>query len=448
MVRRKGHGSSRKGVFLVVLLVLLMGSAGVLYVLNAEGTPPEVTIAPDTTYVGQGSSIKVVLRDEDSGLGQVTIAAIQDEKRIPVVRTTGVQGEQWEHTVDLDGLDLQEAPFHLRVVATDNSWRRLGKGNIVEHDRTYTLDTTAPGVGIVSIHHNLNQGGSGMIAFSATEPLARAGVQIDDRFFPAYQTQDNDWVCMFAYPYFADPNADTPVLLVADKAENTFRTGFTHHINARHFPKDRIRITNGFLQAKMPQYENQFPEAETLLEVFLQVNGPMRDENRARLRELGQQTTPKRLWQDRFLRLPNAARRASFGDQRTYYHTGEPIDTATHLGVDLASVARANVPAANAGRVVFSDFLGIYGNVVVVDHGFGLQSLYAHLSKSNVAEGQRVSKGEILGKTGATGLAGGDHLHFAIVVSGQPVNPEEWWDQQWIEHNIMSKWSLIEDDGS
>ncbi|MGM0646009.1 MAG: M23 family metallopeptidase [Thermodesulfobacteriota bacterium] len=448
MVRRKGHGSSRKGVFLGFLLLLLMGSAGVLYVLNAEGTPPEVTIAPDKKYVGQNTAIQVTLRDTDSGLGQVTIVAIQDDERIPVVRTTTVQGEQWEHTVDLAELDLQEASFRLEVVATDNSWRRLGKGNIVEQDRAYTFDSTSPGIGIVSIHHNLNQGGSGMVAFSATEPLSRAGVQIGDRFFPAYQTQEQDWVCMFAYPYFAEPDEDDPVLVVEDRAENTSRTGFTHHVNARNFPKDRIRITDGFLQAKMPQYESQYPEEENLLDVFLQVNGPMRDENRARLRDFGEQTASKRLWQDRFLRLPDSARRASFGDQRTYFHKGEPIDTATHLGVDLASVARAKVPAANAGNVVFSDFLGIYGNVVVVDHGFGLQSLYAHLSKSNVAEGQSVSKGEILGKTGATGLAGGDHLHFAILISGQPVNPDEWWDQQWIEHNILSKWSLLEEKSS
>ena len=109
------------------------------------------------------------------------------------------------------------------------------------------------------------------------------------------------------------------------------------------------------------------------------------------------------------------------------------------MGVDLASLAMAPVPAGNTGRVILAEFMGIYGNVVIIDHGFGLQSLYSHLSEIHVQKGETVQRGQIIGRTGATGMAGGDHLHFGMLVSGLEVQPIEWWDARWIKNNITSK---------
>jgi murein DD-endopeptidase MepM/ murein hydrolase activator NlpD len=121
-------------------------------------------------------------------------------------------------------------------------------------------------------------------------------------------------------------------------------------------------------------------------------------------------------------------------------HNGKEIDHQTHLGIDLASTRHAPIPAAANGRVVVAahDF-GIYGNAIIIDHGLGLQSLYSHLSQIDVAVGDTVKRGQIIGKTGATGMAGGDHLHFGVLCSGIPVNPYEWWDGTWIKNNITSK---------
>jgi murein DD-endopeptidase MepM/ murein hydrolase activator NlpD len=80
-----------------------------------------------------------------------------------------------------------------------------------------------------------------------------------------------------------------------------------------------------------------------------------------------------------------------------------------------------------------------YGNSVVLDHGCGLFSMYAHLSLIDVEAGVVVDKGDILGRTGSTGMAGGDHLHFAMIVQGVFVNPVEWWDPHWIQDNIALK---------
>ena len=112
---------------------------------------------------------------------------------------------------------------------------------------------------------------------------------------------------------------------------------------------------------------------------------------------------------------------------------------ARHLGYDLAVTRRYPVGAANSGTVVFAGSLGIYGNTVIIDHGFGLCSLYSHLSSVAAASGDAVTKGGILGRTGETGLAIGDHLHYGVYVHGVAVLPLEWWDAKWIRDNITGK---------
>jgi murein DD-endopeptidase MepM/ murein hydrolase activator NlpD len=89
--------------------------------------------------------------------------------------------------------------------------------------------------------------------------------------------------------------------------------------------------------------------------------------------------------------------------------------------------------------VIFADYLGIYGNCVILDHGLGVQTLYAHLSAFETAAGQAVEKGQAIGRSGMTGLAGGDHLHFTQLVHGRAVNPVEWWDPHWIEDRVLRK---------
>jgi len=110
-----------------------------------------------------------------------------------------------------------------------------------------------------------------------------------------------------------------------------------------------------------------------------------------------------------------------------------------HLGFDLSDVQNSPVEAANDGRVVWAKNLGIYGNCIVLDHGYGLQSIYGHLREINVKEGEMVKKGQNMGISGETGLAGGVHVHFSMQIDGVQVNPREWWDEHWIHDRIMSK---------
>ena len=155
--------------------------------------------------------------------------------------------------------------------------------------------------------------------------------------------------------------------------------------------------------------------------------------------ELAQKTSPSPLWKGSFVRLPRAAELAMFADHRSYYYKGKLVDKAVHLGYDLASVAQAKIPAGNSGKVIWADYLGIYGLCVVIDHGLGLQTIYAHMSQLDVKPGDMVVRNQIIGRSGATGMAGGDHLHFGVFVSGIAVQPLEWWDKNWLKNNIDSK---------
>ena len=172
---------------------------------------------------------------------------------------------------------------------------------------------------------------------------------------------------------------------------------------------------------------------------FLFINQQLRERNKAVIDQLMQKSDTALHWNGTFVRLPKSATRSGFGDRRTYQYQGKTIDHQTHLGIDLASIRMSPVPAANSGKVVFAENLGIYGYLVIIDHGYGLFSMYAHLSSFNVQIGQMVEKGNIIGNTGNTGLAGGDHLHYSVLVSGTFVDPLEWWDASWIHNNITSK---------
>jgi murein DD-endopeptidase MepM/ murein hydrolase activator NlpD len=191
----------------------------------------------------------------------------------------------------------------------------------------------------------------------------------------------------------------------------------------------------------MPEFGSQseaVPGAP-LIDAFLQVNNKLRQQNNEQIVKVTSQSETKMHWEGGFMRMPGAANRAGYADHRKYLYKGKTIDQQTHLGVDLASLKHSQIPAANNGKVVYADNLGIYGHTVIIDHGFGLFSLYSHLSKIGVEVGQMVAKGEILGKTGKTGLAGGDHLHYSMLVHHTFINPIEWWDASWIQNNILSK---------
>ena len=205
-------------------------------------------------------------------------------------------------------------------------------------------------------------------------------------------------------------------------------------------------MTDDFLKRKVPDLIdlNHLQPTDDLVAGYLAINRGLRKQSEEIIRKACARSEPRLLWSEVFLRQPDSAPLSSFADRRTYKHDGQVIDTQTHLGFDLASLRLSPVVAENDGKVVYADNIGIYGNVVIVDHGLGLFSLYAHLSSIGVGVGQAVKRGDTLGRTGETGLAAGDHLHFSMMVDGIHVDPVEWWDPKWVADHVTEKLKAFE----
>jgi murein DD-endopeptidase MepM/ murein hydrolase activator NlpD len=201
-------------------------------------------------------------------------------------------------------------------------------------------------------------------------------------------------------------------------------------------------VDDAFLDKVVPEILSQSPSVQDqgdLLKNYLAINRDLRKANNAQLGEMASKSQERFLWTRPFQQLGNSKVEAAFADHRTYTYQGREIDRQDHLGYDLASTSHAPVSASNDGIVVMAEFFGIYGNTVVIDHGYGLLSLYGHLSSFAVKAGDAVKRGQTIGHSGASGLAGGDHLHYSMVLQSVQVDPKEWWDPHWIKDRITSK---------
>ncbi len=146
-------------------------------------------------------------------------------------------------------------------------------------------------------------------------------------------------------------------------------------------------------------------------------------DERAAIAALKKAVTPRRYWQDHFRKPTPQCQNSPFGVQR--YHNGKPSGNF-HGGLDLRSPAGTPIHAAADGVVKISKVFRLHGGTIGIDHGQGLTTLYIHMSKLAVAEGRRVRQGDIIGNVGSTGFATGPHLHWAVYVHGEPVNPAQW----------------------
>ena len=308
-----------------------------------------------------------------------------------------------------------------------------------------------PRVAVTSIHHFINLGGAEFVVLRATPDDVEAGVKVGDveyRAYPGAAVGIADpalRVAFFALKHDQDVNVRMSAF-ARDAAGNEVTTPLEHQPTRKVFLQSRIPIDQRFLDRVVPAIASNTPDLqvdtnspEGLLKGFLTINGDLRKKNGDTITALAAKSQPKMLWTEAFAQMGNSQVESRFADRRTYFFENKEIDRQVHLGFDLASVQQAPVHASNTGVVVFADFLGIYGNCVIIDHGLGVQSLYAHLSSIGTKVGDTVTKGQELGRTGATGLAGGDHLHFTILLQGVPVNPVEWWDQHWMDDRVIRK---------
>ena len=419
----------------------------------ADGTPPRITLVEPFTQAGPATPLILRVEDAETGLQEVTVRLVQNLESYTLAEEQfsaqsllpfggGAQG-----TFDLslspfgdDAIPKRRGQVNLVITARDNSWRGFFEGNWARIEQDVAVKFTPPRLEVLSPPLPVSQGGAGVVAYRVSDDGRRYGVRSGERFFPGYPNPDRAFSAfsLFAFPH--DLPASTPVTLVADDGlGNHAEQRLDVTVLPKRWRSRTITISDRFIEQTIRPIIAQTPEIEDLddpLRNFLQVNNVLRKQTIDQLAVLASGSQPEFLWNGAFIQLSNSQVEAAFADHREYRYGGSVVDKQYHLGFDLAVTKHYPVEAANDGTVVLAEYFGIYGNTLVIDHGYGLQSLYAHLSSFMAEKGDVVSKGQIIGRSGMTGLAAGDHLHFSLLLQGVQINPMEWWDSRWVETRI------------
>jgi len=449
--------------WLLSLLALALLVGGGAYYAAGRGAPPQLSIDKPDRAVGQTGALEVTVAAPRGQLSDLTITLEQNGRSTRLFTL----GEPQSATVtrpDADHLRVSR-PFGkqslpelqsgaARVVVTAARPSFLGLRTLSSTaSREVKVRLEPPRIAVLSTHHYVNHGGSELVVYRATPPDVESGVRVGDVEYRGYPASgagaagaDPSVKAAFFALLYNQP-LDAPIVVFArDEAGNEARATFVDRVFEKPFRRSRIELDDAFLNRVVPEILQQSPELQAppaaegdMLPAFLKINGELRRLNADAIALVAKRTSPARLWHEPFVQLGNSQVEAAFADHRTYFYRGKEVDQQDHLGFDLAVTARVPVVAANDGTILHAGWLGIYGNCIILDHGMGVQSLYGHLSSFEVKAGDRVTRGQIIGRSGMTGLAGGDHLHFTMLVGGHPVNPVEWWDAHWIQDRVERK---------
>ena len=437
--------------WLGIIIAVFAGALCAAGWLRCEGEPPMLN-GPERLFAGRGKlTVAVEARDENSGIRGLELRVEQGDvkKRIAEIALPGNLGlggargavAQIEAEIDAEELGLHEGDAKLVAKATDWSWARWLEGNPEWLEIPLTVDLTRPRINIETGQTYVRRGGAGAVVYGLREATQRDGVQVGDAFFPGHPFPGDPKrrIALFAIPRDVAPSPRIAVVAV-DLAGNESAATWPVALSERGFDDVRIELGSSFLQVKVRNLaEAVGVEEKDPVAAFQKINSEIRAQNEKKIRELVARSSDEPLFQGEFRQMRNSAVTSGFAERRSYFVEGAKISEAIHYGYDLASTAGASIEAANRGRVLFAGELGIYGNCVLLDHGLGLVSLYGHLSQIAVAEGDLVEKNQLIGRSGDTGLAGGDHLHYAMLVGGVYVDPTEWWDAKWVAEKVMSR---------
>lgn len=449
-------GEPKKGRKKWAVLAILIAVAALVLITYRTGGEPTIELSTGLPGIGKATPVEIDVAESRRGLHRVEVSLAQGERTEALLEKTYEPRPAW----DFWSRPATEDQVSLTVGSDSHKWLREGEATLrvsvwpaptwLRHpapaveEQTLPVRLRPPSVQVFSIQHYLSQGGAEVVLYRVGETSVRDGVRAGEWWFAGYPLPGGaarDRFALFAAPYDLEDVGQIRVE-AEDDVGNVSQTAFVDRYFVKPVRTDTIELTDGFMGKVVPEILSRTPELEDkgdLLQNYLQINGDLRRANAATLKGLAAGSQQRFAWDEAFLPMPDAQVMSSFADRRTYMYDGEAVDRQDHLGFDLASVRRAPVPAANAGRVVLAEYFGIYGNTVVLDHGYGLMSLYAHLSSIDVSEGDEVARGQTVGRTGETGLAGGDHLHFTTLVHGLAVDPREWWDAHWLTDRLDRK---------
>jgi len=415
-----------KKITLLIVLILCVSVAAYLYIDTKD---PVISWGVEqNAYINDALKINI---SDDIGLKDVCYSlsggSCSGEERC----SSDLGSQSFDLLIDPGQCVVDSEPLKVKmaVKVVDTSI----VANKTEDSIELTYDRQAPNLTTLGGTLSMKRGGTGVVLYEVGEVPVETGVLLDDLHFTAFALGQNKYLSFYAHPYFVEADDFKPRVFAVDAAGNLRKIRPGSRTASWTYPTEEIELTDDFLEVvkdKMMATSTGKP-----LDVFVEINNKIRQENYQKIVQLCQTTVPEKLWQGVFLRNQGATR-ANFAEDRTYKYHSEVVSKQVHTGLDIAGLNNMEIQSANHGKVIFVGEIGIYGNVVIIDHGYGLHTLYGHLSKADVREGDHVKKGDVIAVSGETGLAFGDHLHFEVRVNGVPVNPIEWFDPVWVVNNI------------
>ena len=434
-------------ILLTILIVIIV--LPVVFLLAFSDTP-EVRLDASATSIGRATPLAIEVSDPH-GIRHLAVSIKQNGMSYRAGEITQpARRIFWRHDVADSVLNvvagtksipqLKDGKARLIIEAASDDF--LGKTGRLERD--VTVVTQPPTLTVDSDEHYLYLGMADLVTFNVGGYWTEAGVRVGNETFRGWPMPDGKpgLFSLFAFAWNM-PAGTTPLVYATNPAGNEVTAPMAFEFPKKEQPKYRVRdlqIDDRFMEKVVNELDPN--GSGDLVARFVKINGEMRRENNKTLSDLRLKTEPRFLWSEPFLQQHNSKVESSFADVRNYIYRGKKIDQQVHLGYDLSITQHVGVEASNDGRVIYAAPLGIYGNCIVLDHGYGLQTIYGHLSEIAVHEGDMVKRGQIMGKSGQTGMAGGDHIHFSMQLEGVQIDPKEWWDSHWIKDHIAKRVSL------
>lgn len=446
-IRSRKKGGFGKTFILVIIVAIL---ASIVYLYNSvmfEQNKPEILVS-DTVFWNLKSPIPIQVKD-DSGVKFVRITLSDGNNTVVLANEIFATPQKLislEASYPKTAFFDKKSKLNMQIQTTDSSLWNFFMGNENVKNISLKIDTKKPNLYILTNSYSIVKGGSASVVFNAEdENLQELYIKTSsgEIYKPTPFYKKNFYISLVSWKYNAK---DFQAHIVAvDKAGNISKERIKFYLLNKKYKTSTIGVTDKFINGKINDLANIYtPEdAEKMnkLEKFKFINETLRQDNEKKIKKVTSHV-PNNLISNfhlfPFYPLKNAAAVASFGDHRYYKYGQTQVSESYHLGIDLASTAQANIVTSNDGVVVFAEDNGIYGNNLIISHGAGVYSLYGHCSSFNVSVGDKVKRGDVVAKTGVSGLALGDHLHFGILVQGIEVRPEEWMDPKWFIDNITN----------
>lgn len=428
-------------LFVVVLLALALWHF-IRTSPSFERTPPQIEL-PNASYWNLKGDMPIKITDS-TGIRnyKVIVSLNNNKKKILLNEHIKATKKEISFTLPIPKMNIKNGDKLIyKIIARDASKYGFFMGNESQETLELTIDTQLPQVNIIQMSNIIVKGGAAAVVFYANDD-AISNISLTNGFqsfvaFPFYKP--NYFVGIIPY-YITNPSFKGAII-VQDKAGNTRRFSINFMRYNRNYRTSNITLKPAFIDGKIAEIiENEnirtIANFDDEISAFRYVNENIRTKDSKKISNKILNEAMDIYEFTTFKPANNARVVGLFGDYRKFSFNKINAGESYHLGIDLAAVKNMPIIASNDGVVVLSEELGIYGNTIIIEHGYGVASLYSHLSNVFVKEGDTITQGSIIAESGASGLAFGDHLHFSILIQGLPSISNEWMDSKWLKTHI------------